>query len=72
MLRRIFGKKRDKITGGCRKLHNKELHILSSSPNIIKMIKQRRFTRPGNVIRTGEKRNAHRVLVGKPEVRRDH
>jgi hypothetical protein len=40
-LRRIFGPKRDEVTGGCRKLHNEELHNLYSSPNIIRMIKSR-------------------------------
>jgi hypothetical protein len=39
MLRRIFGPKRDEILGGWRKLHDKELHNLYSSPNIIRMIK---------------------------------
>jgi hypothetical protein len=39
VLRRIFGSKRDEVTGGCRKLYNEELHNLYSSPNIIRMIK---------------------------------
>jgi hypothetical protein len=39
VLRRIFGPKRDEVTGGWRELHNEELHNLYSSPNIIKMIK---------------------------------
>jgi hypothetical protein len=42
VLRRIFGSKRNEMTGGWRKLHNKELHNLYSSPNIIRMIKSRR------------------------------
>jgi hypothetical protein len=41
MLRRIFGPKRDEVTGGWRKLHNEELHNLYSSPSIIRMIKSR-------------------------------
>jgi hypothetical protein len=41
VLRRIFGPKRDEVTGGWRKLHNEELHILYSSPNIIRQIKSR-------------------------------
>jgi hypothetical protein len=41
MLRRIFGLKRDEVTGDWRKLHNEELHYLYSSPNIIRMIKSR-------------------------------
>jgi hypothetical protein len=39
VLRRIFGPKRDEVTGGWRKLHNEELHSLYSSPSIIRMIK---------------------------------
>jgi hypothetical protein len=39
VLRRIFGPKRDEVTGGWRKLHNEELHNLYSSPSIIRMIK---------------------------------
>jgi hypothetical protein len=42
-LRRIFGPKRDEVTGGWRKLHNEELHNLYSSPSIIRMIKSRRM-----------------------------
>jgi hypothetical protein len=41
VLRRIFGPKRDEVTGEWRKLHNEELHNLCSSPNIIRMIKSR-------------------------------
>jgi hypothetical protein len=54
VLRRIFGPKRDEVTGEWRKLHNDELHILYSSPNIIKQIKSRRMRWAGNVARTGE------------------
>jgi hypothetical protein len=43
VLRRIFGPKRDEVTGGWRKLHNGELHNLYSSPNVIRMIKSRRM-----------------------------
>jgi hypothetical protein len=43
VLRRIFGPKRDEVTGGWRKLHNEELLNLYSSPSIIKMIKSRRI-----------------------------
>jgi hypothetical protein len=43
VLRRIFGLKRDEVTGGWRKLHNEELHNLYSSPSIIRMIKSRRM-----------------------------
>jgi hypothetical protein len=43
VLRRIFGPKRDEVTGDWRKLHNEELHNLHSSPDIIRMIKSRRM-----------------------------
>jgi hypothetical protein len=43
VLRRIFGRKRDEVTEGWRKLHNEELHNLYSSPRIIRMIKLRRM-----------------------------
>jgi hypothetical protein len=48
-------------------LHNEELHNLYSSPNIIRIIKSRRIRWAGNVAQMGEKRNACRILVGKPE-----
>jgi hypothetical protein len=66
-LRRIFGPKRDEVTGDWRKLHIEELDNLYSSPNIIRMIKSRRMRWAGNAARMGEKRNAYRILVGKPE-----
>jgi hypothetical protein len=59
------------VTGGRRKLHNEELHNLYSSASIIRMIKSRRIRWAGHVARMGEKRNAYRILVGKPEGR-DH
>jgi hypothetical protein len=59
--------KRDEATGDWRKLHNEELHNLYSSPNIIRRIKSRRMRRAGHVARMGEKMNAYRVLVGKPD-----
>jgi hypothetical protein len=43
VLSRIFGPKRDEVTGGCRKLHNEELHNLYSSPSIIRMVKSKRM-----------------------------
>jgi hypothetical protein len=67
VLRRIFGLKRDEVTEEWRELHNVELHILYSSPSIIGMIKSRRMRWAGHVARMGEKRNAYRILVGKPE-----
>jgi hypothetical protein len=67
VLRRIFGPKRDEVTGEWRKLHNEELHDLYSSPSIIRMIRSRRMRWAGHVARMGEKRNAYRLLVGKSE-----
>jgi hypothetical protein len=67
MLRRIFGSKRDEVTGDWRKLYNEELHKLYSSPNIIRMIKSRRRRWGGHVARIGEKRSAYRLFLGKPE-----
>jgi hypothetical protein len=66
----IFGSKRDEVTGDWRKLHNEELHNLYSSPSIIRMIKSRRMRWAGHIARMGEKRNAYRILVGKPEGKR--
>jgi hypothetical protein len=70
VLRRIFGPKRDEVTGGWRKLHNEELLNLCSSPSIIRMIKSRRMRWAGHVVRMLEKRNAYRILVGKQEGKR--
>jgi hypothetical protein len=67
VLRRIFGPKRDDVTGDWRKLHNDELHNLYSSPNIIRMIKSRRIKRAGHVARVGDRRDSYRIMVGKPE-----
>jgi hypothetical protein len=70
VLRRIFGPKRDRVTGGWRKLHDEELHNLYSSPNIIIIIKSRRIRRAGHVAQMEEKRNVYRLLVGNPEGKR--
>jgi hypothetical protein len=67
VLRRIFGPKRDDVTGDWRKLHNEELRNLYSSPNIIRMIKSRRMRWTWHVARMGTKRNAYRILMTKPE-----
>jgi hypothetical protein len=53
-VRRIFEPRRDKVTGGWRKLHNEELRNLYSSPSIIIMIKSRRMRLAGHVARMGE------------------
>jgi len=63
VLRRIFGSKRDKVTGKWRKIHSEELNDLYYSPNIIRMIKSRRMRWAGHVARMGEKRGVYRVLV---------
>jgi hypothetical protein len=67
---RIFGPKRDRVTGGWRKLHNEELHNLYSSPSIIRIITSRWMRWAGHVARMGGKRNVYRLLVGKPEGKR--
>jgi hypothetical protein len=66
-LRRIFGPKRDEVTGEWRKLHNWELHDLYSSPSIIRIIKFRLMRSVRHEARMGEKRNTFRLLVGKLE-----
>jgi hypothetical protein len=70
MFRRIFGPKRDEVIGGRRKVHNEELHKLYSSPSIIRIIKSIRMRLAGHVARMGEKKNAYRILAGKPERQR--
>jgi hypothetical protein len=70
VLRRIFGPKRDEVTGECRRLHNEELRDLYSSPSIIRIIKSWRMRRAGNVARMGKKRITYRLLIGKPEGKR--
>ena len=67
VLRRIFGPRRDEVTGAWKRLHNMELNDLYSSPNILRVIKLRRMRWAGHVARMGEDRGAYRVLVGKPE-----
>jgi hypothetical protein len=67
LLRRIFGPKRDGVTGECKKLHNEELHNVYTSPSIIRIMKSRRMRWAGYVVRMGEKRNVCMLLVGKPE-----
>jgi hypothetical protein len=70
VLRRVFGPKRDEVTGEWRKLHNEELNDLYSLPSIVRVVKSRRMRWAGHVARMGDDRGVHRVLVGKPEGKR--
>jgi len=70
VFRRIFGPKRDEVTGEWRRLRNEELNDLYSSPNNLRVIKSRRMRWAGNAGRMGEERGVCEVLVGKPEGRR--
>jgi hypothetical protein len=65
----IFGPKREE-DGSWRKLHNDELHVLYSSPNIVRVIKSRRMRWAGHVSHVGEGRCVYRVLVRRPEGKR--
>jgi hypothetical protein len=67
---RIFAPKRNEVTSGWSKLHNDELCHFYSSPNIITMFKLRRMRWVRHVAQMGEKMNAYRSLVGKPEGKR--
>ena len=70
VLRRVFGPKRDEVTGEWRKLHNEELRDLYSLPNIVWVVKSRRMRWAGHVVCMGEGRGVYRVLVGKSEGKR--
>jgi hypothetical protein len=70
VLRRVFGPRRDEVTGEWRKLHNDELNELYSLPNIVRVVKLRRMRWAGRVAHMGEERGVHRVLVGKPKGKR--
>jgi hypothetical protein len=70
VLRRVFGPKREVVTGEWRKLHNEELHDLYSLPNILRVVKSRGMRWAGHVARMGEDRGVQRVLVGKPVEKR--
>jgi hypothetical protein len=70
VLRRIFGPKRDEVTGEWRKLHNEELHNLYSSADIIRQVKSRRMRWAGHLARMGEEIKVYKVLVGKPDGKR--
>jgi hypothetical protein len=66
VLRRMFGPKRDGVTGGWRELHNEELHDLYCLSSIIRIIKSSGMRSAGHVAQMGEKRNVCRLLVGNP------
>jgi hypothetical protein len=66
-LRRMFGPKRDDVTGEWRKLHNEVPHNLYSSPVIIRQVKSRRMRWAGHVASMKEERKVYKILVGKPE-----
>jgi hypothetical protein len=70
VLRRMFGPRRDEVTGEWRRLHNEKLNDLYSSANIVRMIKSRRMRWVEQVAPMGEERGAYTVLVGKPEGKR--
>jgi hypothetical protein len=64
---RIFGLKKDELTGEWRKIHNEELNVMYCSPNIFRVIKSKGIRLAKHVARKGERRGVCRVLVGKPE-----
>jgi hypothetical protein len=70
VLKRVFGRKRDVVTGERRKLHNEEMNDLYTLPNIVRVVKSRRMRWAGHVARMGENSGVQRVLVGKPEGKR--
>ena len=70
VMRKVFGPKRDEVTGEWRELHNEELNDLYSLPNIVRVVRSRQMRWAGHVVRMGEDRGVHRVLVGKPEGKR--
>jgi len=70
VLRRVFGPKRDEVTGQWRRLHNENLYDLYSSPHIFRVMKSRRLRWTGHVAGMGERGGAYRILVGKLEVKR--
>ena len=70
VLRRMFGPKRDEVTGYLRRLHNKDLCDLYSSPNIIRVIKSKIIIWVGHVAHMGQRTGAYRVIMGKPKQKR--
>jgi hypothetical protein len=70
VLRRIFGPRRDQVTGEWRKLHYNELSDLYSLPNIVRLINSRRMRLAGHVASMRDSRDVYRILMGKPEGQR--
>ena len=70
VLRRVFGPKRDEVTGEWIKLHNEELSDLYRLPNNLRVVKSRKMRWVGHVAHMGEGSSVHRVLMGKPEGKR--
>jgi hypothetical protein len=70
MVMRLFGPKRDEVTGGWRMLRNEEIHNLYSSPIIIRMIESTRMRWAGHVARMEEQGKAYMILAGRPEDKR--
>jgi hypothetical protein len=70
VLMKIFRPKRDEKTGEWGRLHHKELYEVYSSPNTIWAISSKRMRWAGHMERTGERKGAYGILVGKPEERR--
>jgi len=67
VLRRIFGPRRNEVTGELRKLHNEKLNGLYCSPSIVRVMKSRRMGWAGHVARMGEKRGVYIGFVGKTD-----
>jgi len=67
VLRRIFGPRREEVTGEWRIFYNEEINDLNCSPNFVWVIKSRRMRWAGHVAHMGEEKGVYRVLVGKPE-----
>ena len=67
VLERLYGPKREQVTGELRRLHHEQLYDLYSLPDIIRVTKSRRMRWEGHIVRMGNMRGAYRVLVGKPE-----
>ena len=70
VLRKIYGPKRDEMTGEWRRLHNEELHGLYDSPDVVRIMKSRRLRWSDHVARMREKRRLYSIVVRKPEGKR--